>query len=102
MTIWELARGANCTDVHLARLIAGVQKTCLDVHDISLASGSADVLGYEVSPTNAYRCGTGKRISRIRSLARTVSSRRRVIGRPMELVNDHESGAQQSWSSLNS
>ena len=45
-----LARGANCTNVHLARLIAGVQKAGLDVHDISLASGSADVLGYEVSP----------------------------------------------------
>ena len=28
-----LARGANCTHVHLARLIAGVQKTGLDVHD---------------------------------------------------------------------
>ena len=39
-----LARGANCTDVHLARLVAGVQKAGLDVHDICLASGSADVL----------------------------------------------------------
>ena len=44
-----LARCADCTNVHLARLIAGVQRARLDVHDISLASGSADVLDYEVS-----------------------------------------------------
>ena len=88
---WVLARGSDCTDVHLARLIAGVQKAGLDVHDISLASGSGDVLGYEVSPANAYCCGTDKRISRIRSAARTVSSRRRKSGRAMELVNGHES-----------
>ena len=36
------------------RGVAGVQKTGLDVHHISLANGSADVLGYEVSPANAY------------------------------------------------
>ena len=29
-----LARGASCTNVHLACLIASVQKTVLDVHDI--------------------------------------------------------------------
>ena len=40
---WVLARGGNCTNVHLARLIAGVNKAC----------GSADLLGYEVSPANA-------------------------------------------------
>ena len=34
-----LARGENCINDHLARLIAGVQKAGLDVHDISLASG---------------------------------------------------------------
>ena len=50
-----LARGANCTDVHLARLNAGVQKAGPDVHDTSRASGNADVLGYEVSPVNAER-----------------------------------------------
>ena len=71
-----LARGANCTNAHLARLIAGVQKACLDVHDTSLASGSADVLGCELSPANSYCTGTGKRTVRIRSVARTVSSRR--------------------------
>ena len=71
-----MARSENCTNVHLARLIASIQKTGLDVHDISRADGSADVLGYEVSPANAYCSGTGKRTARIRSVARTVSSRR--------------------------
>ena len=33
------------------------QKAGLDVHDTSLASGSAGVLGYEVSPANAYCSG---------------------------------------------
>ena len=54
-------------------------------------SGRADVLGFEVSPANAYCSGPGKRISRIRSVARTVSSRRRISGRAMEFVNGHES-----------
>ena len=54
LTIWEvLARGSDCTNGHQARPIAGVQKVGLDVHDISLASGSADVPGYEVSLANA-------------------------------------------------
>ena len=76
-----LARGASCTKVHLARHIAGGKKAGLDVHDISLACGSADVLGYEVSPVNACCRGTaGKSIARIRSVARTVSSRRRICG----------------------
>ena len=83
-----LARGANCTDVHLARLIAGVQKAGLDVDDISLASGSADFIGYEVSPANTYCSGTGKRMSPICSVARTVSSRRRMSE---GLVNGRES-----------
>ena len=86
-----LVRGANCTNVHFARLIAGVQKAGLDVRDTSLASDSADILGYEVSPANAYCSGSGKRISRIWSVARAVSSRRRVSGRAMELVSGHES-----------
>ena len=60
-----LARGATCT-----RLIAGAKEAGFDVHSISFASGSADVLGCEVSPANTYCCGKGKRI------ARTVSSRR--------------------------
>ena len=69
----------------------GVQKACLDVHDTSLGSGSADVLGYEVSPANACCSGTVKRFSRIHSVVRTVSSRRRIGGQAMELVNGHES-----------
>ena len=91
LTIVGSVRGGNCTDVHLARLIAGVQKAGLDVHDISLARGSAYVLGYEVTPANAYCSGTDKRISLFRSVARTISSRRRIGGRAMVLVNDHES-----------
>ena len=58
LTIFGFWRGANCPNVHLARLVAGVQKGGLDVHDISLASGSANVLGYGVSPANA--CCSGK------------------------------------------
>ena len=46
--------------------------------------------GYEVSPSNAYGSGTGKRISRIRSVAWNVSSRRRIGGRVVEFVNNHE------------
>ena len=75
-----LARGADCTNVHLARLIAGVRRAGLDVHDISLASGSSDVLGCEVSPANSHCSGTGKWIARIRSVERMVSSRRRIRG----------------------
>ena len=77
-----LARGANTTDVHLARLSPGVKRSGLDVHNKSLASGSGDVLSYEVS--------TVKRMARVRSVARTVSSRCRISGRAMELVNGHE------------
>ena len=40
-----LARGVNCTNVRIARLIAGVKRVGLDVHDMSLASGTSDVLG---------------------------------------------------------
>ena len=65
-----LARGANCTNVHLARLTAGVKRAGVDVHDTSLASGS-NLLGYEVSPANSYCCGTGKRTARGHSVART-------------------------------
>ena len=37
--VWVLACSANCTDAHLARLIAGAKKASLDVHDVLLASG---------------------------------------------------------------
>ena len=59
-----MARGADCTHVHLTRLIAGVKRARLDVDDVSLASGSADVLGYEVFLANSYCSGTGKRLAR--------------------------------------
>ena len=71
-----LARGAKCTSVHLARLIAGVQRASLDVHDVAPVNGSVDVLGKEVSRANSCCGGAGNRLSRIRSVARTVSSRR--------------------------
>ena len=48
----------------------------LDAHDRSLASGSADVLGCEVSPAKSYCSGTGERSARIGSVARTISSLR--------------------------
>ena len=44
-----------------------------------------------MSAAKAYCSGTGKRISRIRSVARTVSSRRRMSGRAMEVSKGHES-----------
>ena len=65
------------------------RKAGLDVHDISLSSVIANVLGYEVSP--ACYSGPGKRIARIRSVVWTVSSRLPGSGRAMELVNGHES-----------
>ena len=43
-----LARGANCTNVHLARLIVGVEKAGLDAH----VPCKRKCLGYEVSPAN--------------------------------------------------
>ena len=55
-----LARGTNCTNVRLASLTASVQRAGLDVHDVVPASGSADVLGYEVSSANSYCGGAGK------------------------------------------
>ena len=87
-----LARGANFTNVHLSRLVAGVQKAGFDIPDISLASGSAEMF-------SAMRClrpariglERAKRRSRIRSVARTVSSRHRMSVRAMELVSGHES-----------
>ena len=90
-TFLGLACGEDCTNVHLARLIAGIQKSSLDVHDISRAKDSADVLRYADSRANPYCSGTNKRISCIRSVLRTVSSRRRISGRTMELVSGHES-----------
>ena len=73
-----LAGGAKCTNVHLALVTAGVQKARLDVHDKPSASGSADVIGYEMSPANSYCSGTGKGLAPFRSVSRVISSRRRI------------------------
>ena len=86
-----MAREADCTNVHLARHNASVKKAGFEVHDKTLASESAGDFGCEVSPANSCCSGTGKRIASIRSVARTVSSRRRICGRAMALVNGHES-----------
>ena len=88
MGFWLAVRTALTFISHVSLQV--YKKAGLDVHHISRASGSADVLGYEVSPVNACCSGTSKRISRIRSVARTVS-RRRILGRAMQLVNGHGS-----------
>ena len=89
LEFWLVAQTALTFILHVSLKV--YRKAGLDVRDTSLASGSADVLGYEVSLANAYCSGTGKRISRIRPVARMVSSCRRIGGRAMELVNGHES-----------
>ena len=68
-----------------------LKRVGLDVHEISLASGSAEVLGYEVFPAKLYRSGTCKRKARIRSVARTISTRRGTGGWAVELVSGNES-----------
>ena len=75
-TLGLLARSAHCTNVYLVSLIAGVQEAGLNVHDIFLVSGSADVLGYEMSSSSACCSGISKQISRIRAVADTVSASR--------------------------
>ena len=86
---------------HLACLIAGVKRPGLDVHDMSLARGRVDVLGYDLSPASA--CCSGTLPSELCEFARTVSVRRCISGRAMELISGHESffGAQPSRSALN-
>ena len=58
-----LTRGANATNVHIASLILRGPVSMFTTHPFT--SGRADVLGFEVSPANAYCSGPGKRISRI-------------------------------------
>ena len=85
-----LARGENCTHVHLARLIAEVKKSSLVARDRSFASGIADVLDGGQSRANTCCSETRKRIARTRSVARTVSERFRIRGEAMEHINGHE------------
>ena len=40
-----LDRGIDCSNVHIARLTAGVQRADLDVQEISHATGSPNVIG---------------------------------------------------------
>ena len=86
-----LDRGANSTYVHLARLIAGYRKL---VSVFTMWHTPAEVPMFSVMkcrrPSHIV-VERGKRLSRMRSVARTVSSRRRISGRAMELVNGHES-----------
>ena len=95
-----LARGANCTNVHLARLIAEVKRAGLHVHDISLASGCADVLNFEVCPASAYcrneMCVFGQ--SREKSLCVDASAAKRWTS---SVVTSLFFGAQQPWCALN-
>ena len=64
---WVAVKTALASISHVSLQV--YKKTGLGVHDISLAG----------------------RIARIRSVAQTVSSRRRICGRAMELVNGHKS-----------
>ena len=88
---WLAAK--NCTNVRVARLVAGVKEAGIHVHDTSLAGGGADVLSYELSPANACCSGAGTRVARIRSVAE----------RPGDGALQWSpvfSGAQLSWCSL--
>ena len=96
-----LARGENCTNVHFVRFIASVQKVGLDVHDISLASGWAGVLGYEVSHVNSYCSGTGNgHHESVQSLGLFVRAVASASGDGTRQWSRFFSGAQQSWCSV--
>ena len=86
-----LARGANTTNVLLAPLIAGVQKTGLDVHDIPLASGSAGVLVLKcLQPTRiAVERANGYHVF-VQSHGRSLRAIASAVGR-FELVKGHDS-----------
>ena len=91
-----------CTGVHLARLIAGVQKASLDVHDISVANGSADVLVCEVSPSQRVLQWNGQAditYSPSRADGLIARSRQRAGGGVRQWSRVFL-GAQQSWCSL--
>ena len=83
---WVLIRGANNTDVHLGckRRPVSMFTTYL------LASGSADVSRYEVSPANAYCCGIGKWISPMLSRTDGMFAVASAVGRWTSSVG-HES-----------
>ena len=86
---------------HSTRLMAGVQKAGLDVHEISLASGSADILGYEVSGRGVLQWN--RQTDFTCSLSRTYSlftpSHQRSGDGARQWLRVF-SGAQQSWGAL--
>ena len=73
--------GVVCTRVNLRWLIAGVKRAGLEVLDISFASGSASVLGCDVSPAMARCSGSAKELPLVVQNS----------GRAVELVKGHES-----------
>ena len=79
-----LFAGENCTDVHLARLIASVKKAGLDVHDMFLAN-QCSVTSEVVLQRNGQADSTYS-FSHVDG-----SSRCRISGWAMELVIGHES-----------
>ena len=83
-----LVRGASCTNVpsHASLQVNRESFSMFTTQPMPAKSAC-----YEVSRANSHSGGTGKRISRMRSVARTVSPRRRISGLAMELVNGHES-----------
>ena len=77
---------------HSTRLIAGAHQVGIDVHGASHASGSTDVCGFVVFPDNCTFQWNGQTaVTYWFNDARTVSSRRRITGRAMQLVSGHES-----------
>ena len=72
-----------CTDVHLARLIAGVQKAALDVHDIPSASGSATSASVRMHRKRALcphrRGGRISERTRFKRSSRSIRARSRAL-----------------------
>ena len=98
-----LARGANCTNVHLSRLIAGVKEAGLDAHDIFLASGSADVLVCEsvTSHSAVQRNGQTDGTHSVRRADGLLAPSHELSGDGARQWSRVILGAQQSWWSLN-
>ena len=91
LTIFGFWRAGQTAPTFISHVSKQVKRAGFDVHDLSLASGSADVLGYEGSPAHFHCSGAGSSTALVRSVARTVSSHRRISGRAMEVVSGHES-----------
>ena len=46
-----VARGQPYTDADPSNLIAGLERSGLEVHGVSWAEGASEVLGYDVAPS---------------------------------------------------